>query len=367
MSGAFPGFVRKEVIHLLRDPRTLAILILLPIVMILLFGFAVRTDVTDVRVAIVDPVPDAATLRLRARFEASARFRLVAVAPSVRDLEPSLRAGTVHQVVVLPGDLDRRLGRRDTVTIQLLVDGSDPNSSRVRQAYAGAVVRTWHAEMAGIGSPVIVATVRNRYNPTLESAHLFVPGLVAFVLTIVSALMTAVSLAREKETGTMEMLYVSPLRPAQIVLGKVAPYLVLGFADVLLLLVAARLIFQVPFRGSLSALLAVCLLYVVTSLVLGVVIASRVSTQRAAMLAALAGLMLPTLMLSGFIFPIASMPVVLQAVTRIVPARAFLDIIRGIMLQGAGPADYWRELAILGGLTLLLLAVAVRRLAIRLG
>lgn len=369
MTGALAGFVRKEVLHLVRDARTLAVVVLLPAVMVLLFGFAIRTDVTAIRVALVDPAPGPATLRLRARLAASERFRLAGVAPTVAAVEADLVAGRLHEAIVLPPDAERRLARGDSLPVQLLVDGIDPNSSSVRQAYAAEVVRAWHAAEAPAGSrgPGITVAARSRYNPTLESAHLFVPGLIAFVLTIVSALMTAISIAREKETGTMEMLFVSPLRPVQIVAGKVAPYIVLGFADVLLLLGAARAVFGVPLRGSVALLLAVCLLYIVTSLALGIVIATRVATQRAAMIAALAGLMLPTLMLSGFIFPIESLPPVLQQVTRIVPARWFLAVVRAVMLTGAGLADLWRELLALAGLTALLLAAGVRRLEIRLG
>ena len=206
-----------------------------------------------------------------------------------------------------------------------------------------------------------------RYNPTLESAHLFVPGLLAFVLTIVSALMTAISIAREKETGTMEMLLVSPIRPKAIVVGKVIPYIVLGFVSVLLVLVAARLVFAVPLRGSLVLLLLESGLYIVTALALGVVISTKAPNQRTAMIAALAGLMMPTLLLSGFIFPLDSLPKVLQWLSFVVPARWFLTIVRGIMLKGAGLDTLWQETLILVGMTLFLLARGSRGLAIRLG
>jgi ABC-2 type transport system permease protein len=363
------GFVRKETLHLLRDRQTLAILILFPVVQVLIFGFAVRTDVRDIAIAIVDPTPDDATQELRERIAASDRFHVVDVASSAQGLEPQFRHGSIRQALVLPTDVGRRIGRGDSLPVQLLTDGSDPNTGGIMQGYASAIVDRWYRDAVpgGGGGLRIDIAVRMRYNPTLESAHLFVPGLVAFVLTIISALMTAISITREKETGTMEMLLVSPIRPTAIVAGKVIPYIVLGFVSVLLVLVAARTVFGVPLRGSLLLLLAESVLYIVTALALGIMISTKAPNQRTAMIAALAGLMMPTLLLSGFIFPIDSLPPVLQWLSHLVPARWFLTIVRGIMLKGAGLATLWQETLILVGMTLFLLAKGSRGLAIRLG
>jgi ABC-2 type transport system permease protein len=365
---AFLGFVRKETLHLLRDRQTLAILLLFPVVQVLIFGFAVRTDVEDVAIAIVDPTPDVATLNLRERIAASDRFHIVGVTTSTRGLDARFRDGSVRQALLLPTDMERRIGRGDSLSLQLLTDGSDPNTGGIMQGYATAIVDRWYREVVPQQGALRIETQsRMRYNPTLESAHLFVPGLVAFVLTIVSALMTAISISRERETGTMEMLLVSPIRPVAIVAGKVIPYIVLGFVSVLLVLVAARTVFQVPLRGSLVLLLAESGLYIITALALGVVISTKAPNQRTAMIAALAGLMLPTMILSGFIFPIDSLPRPLQLLSYIVPARWFLVIVRGIMLKGAGLATLWQETLVLMGMTLLFLVRGSRGLAIRLG
>jgi ABC-2 type transport system permease protein len=365
---AFYGFVRKETLHLLRDRQTLAILILFPVVQVLIFGFAVRTDVRDIAIAIVDPTPDVATLELRERVAASDRFHVTAVLPTTARLEREFRRGAVRQALVLPDEVERRLGRGDSLPLELVTDGSDPNTAGIMMGYAGAIVERWYRERAPDGGGLrIEPEARMRYNPTLESAHLFVPGLVAFVLTIVSALMTAISISREKETGTMEMLLVSPIRPRAIVVGKVIPYIVLGFVSVLLVLVAARTVFGVPLRGSLLLLLLESGLYIVTALALGVVISTKAPNQRTAMIAALAGLMMPTLLLSGFIFPLDSLPTVLRWLSYAVPARWFLTIVRGIMLKGAGLATLWQETLVLIGMTMLLLAKGSRGLAIRLG
>lgn len=364
---AFLGFVRKETLHLLRDRQTLAILVLLPVVQVLIFGFAVRTDVRDIAIAIVDPTPDAASFRLRERVAASDRFHLVSLAATTGDLDLQFRSGAVRQALVLPRDVERKLGRGDSLPIQLITDGSDPNTGGIMQGYATAIVERWYQDAAPSRRPFgIEAETRMRYNPTLESAHLFVPGLIAFVLTIVSALMTAISIAREKETGTMELLLVSPIRPRAIVIGKVIPYIVLGFVSVLLVLIEARVVFGVPLRGNLVLLLAESSLYIVTALALGVVISTQAPNQRTAMIAALAGLMMPTLLLSGFIFPIDSLPWPLQWLSNIVPARWFLVIVRGIMLKGGGLATLWQPTLVLVGMTMFLLAVGSHRLAIRL-
>jgi len=365
---AFLGFVRKETLHLLRDRQTLAILILFPVVQVLIFGFAVRTDVRKIPIVIVDPTPDVATLELRERIAASDRFHTVSVASSAELLDRQFRSASIRQALVLPRDVERRLGRADSLPIQLLTDGSDPNTGGIMQGYATAIVNRWYRDaVPGGGGLRIDAAARMRYNPTLESSHLFVPGLVAFVLTIVSALMTAISISREKETGTMEMLLVSPIRPTAIVAGKVTPYIALGFVSVLLVLVAARTVFGVPLRGSLALLLAESGLYIVTALALGIVISTKAPNQRTAMIAALAGLMMPTLLLSGFIFPLDSLPAPLQWLSHLVPARWFLTIVRGIMIKGAGLATLWQETLILIGMTMFLLAVGSRKLAIRLG
>ena len=372
MSSAFRGFVRKEILHLLRDPQTLAILLLLPLIQMLLFGFAIRTEVDDIRIAVVDPAPDPVTLELRNRLQASGLFEIRSVHVATAGLKPLFESGSVRQAIVFEAGFAAQLVRGEPARLQIITDATDPNSGSAMQAYAMAVVQNYEAELRaergdGAGGSVrIITQTRMRFNPTLRSESLFVPGLLAFVLTLVSALMTAISIAREKEMGTMEVLLVSPLRPWQIVVGKVVPYIGLGFGTVILLLAIARLVFDVPVRGNVALLLAECLLYTVTALSLGVLISTRAASQRTAMIAALAGLMLPTMLLSGFIFPIESMPAPLRAITNVVPAKWFVIVVRGIMVKGAGLAQLWQETLIMLGMTVALLGISARRLAIRL-
>lgn len=364
---ALRGLLRKEAYHILRDRRTLAVVILMPVVQVILFGYAIRTDVKDVRLAIVDPTPDHVTLALRDRFEASTAFRTVAVRSDASDLEGLFQRGTAQEAVIFEPRFAQRLARGLPARVQIITDATEPNTGSTTQNYARAVIDAYQAELGDGGQEIRIAPeVRMRFNPTAESANLFVPGLMAFVLTIISALMTAISLTREKETGTMEALLVSPLRPWQIIIGKVLPYLAIGFVTVLAVIVEARLVFHVPLRGSVLLLLGEGLLFILVSLSLGMLISSRTSSQRVAMMGAMLGTMLPTMLLSGFIFPIESMPPVLQGLSNIVPAKWFVTIARSIMLKGVGLGYLWPQTLVLLAMALVLLGLSTRSFHIRL-
>jgi len=375
---ALKGLLRKEGYHILRDRRTLVVLLALPVVQVVLFGFAIRTDVNDVRLAIVDPAPDRATIELRNRFASSGVFRTVAVVSRTSDLDPLFETGAAQQAVVFEPGFANDLGSGEPAHILIISDTTEPNTGNLVQAYALAVIDGYQRELAGPKGPAlqqrgssfsgakagrsvaIVPDVRMRFNPTRESSNLFVPGLMAFVLTIISSLMTAISLTREKETGTMEALLVSPLRPWEIIVGKVAPYLVIGFISVIAVLVEARLVFRVPLRGSVALLLFEGGLYILVSLSLGILISARTSSQRVAMMGALLGTTLPNVLLSGFIFPIESMPAALRIVSYAVPGQWFVLIARGIMLKGVGLEYLWLETLILAAMAVVLLVASTR-------
>jgi ABC-2 type transport system permease protein len=361
------GLLRKEAYHILRDRRTLAVLVFMPVVQVILFGYSIRTDVKDVRLAIVDPTPDPTTLAIRARFEATDMFRTIAVVSREPELDPFFQTDTAQIAVEFEPAFGQRLAAGEIAQILIVTDATEPNTGSARQAYVAAVIQSYEAEREQRSGAVrIVPQVRARFNPTRESTNLFVPGLMAMVLTIISALMTALSLTREKETGTMEALLVSPLKPWQIIVGKVAPYLVIGFISVLAVLAEARLVFHVPIRGSMTLLLAEGTLFTLVALALGILVSARTSSQRVAMMGAMIGTMLPTQMLSGFIFPIESMPRVLQWISNIVPAKWFVLIARGIMLKGIGISMLWRETLILAAMTLVLLVASARSFNVRL-
>ena len=373
------ALLRKEAYHIRRDRRTLVVVLALPVVQVLLFGSAIRTDVDRVRLAIVDPAPDEATLELRNRFTATDTFRLVAVVPRASDLDPLFRTSQAQAGVVLPVGFAENLAGRSTAPVQIIVDATDPNTGSVLRAYIEAVIRGFEQERTRLkpdsttgpppvasGFSRITATVRMRFNPTRESSNIFVPGLMAFVLTILASLMTAISLTREKETGTIEALLVSPLRPWSIILGKVLPYLAIGLIAAVAIIAEARLVFDVPLRGSLLLLVFEALLFILASLALGILVSTRTSSQRVAMMGAMLGSMLPNILLSGFIFPIESMPLPLRLISQVVPGQWFVTIARGIMLKGVGLEYLWKETLILGGIAVLLLAVSTRSFKARL-
>ena len=361
MTAALRAFVVKELHHILRDRQTLTILLLMPLVQVVLFGFALRSDVREVRVAVMDPAPDHATLALRNRFASTPRFRIVAVVSSTDAIEPLFRRGEADVAVVFESGFANRFGDEAPPRILVAVDAADPNTGTTMLTFVRAVIAGQEAEWSrAANQPRIDVVTRMRFNPTLESVNLFVPGLIALVLTMVSALMTAISLSREKERGTLEVLLVSPLKPWQIIVGKVLPYLGLAFANVVTALVAAWAVFRVPFRGSLVLLLAESLLYSLVGLAIGVLVASKTSSQRAAMLTALMATLLPSTILSGMVFPIASMAAPLQFIANVVPARWFIVIARGIMLKGVGLAHLWRETLVLVVMMLVAISLAIR-------
>ena len=383
------ALLRKEAYHIRRDRRTLLVVLALPVVQVLLFGSAIRTDVDRVRLAIVDPVPDEATLALRYRFAATDTFRIVQVVARASDLDPLFRTTEAQAGVVLPAGFAESLSGRSTAAVQIVVDATDPNTGSVLRAYTEAVIRGFEQERLapairvkpdstdGVAAPTaavpvesgftrITATTRMRFNPTRESSNIFVPGLMAFVLTILASLMTAISLTREKETGTIEALLVSPLRPWSIILGKVLPYLAIGMIAAVAIIAEARLVFDVPLRGSATLLVAEALLFILTSLALGILVSTRTSSQRVAMMMTMVGSMLPNILLSGFIFPIESMPLPLQVISQAVPGQWFVTVARGIMLKGVGLEYLWKETLILAGMAVLLLAVSTRAFKARL-
>lgn len=364
---ALRALLVKEIRHITRDRRTLAVLVLMPIVQVVLFGFSIRTDVTGVRLAVVDPAPDHATIELRDRLAGTGVFRIVTVLPADTTLAPMFEDGRIQAAIELEPGFARRLGRGENARVLSIVDASEPNSASAIQGYLAAFVQGYGSARGDVREAIgIVPDVRMRFNPTRASSNLFVPGLLAMVLTITAALMTALSLTREKEIGTMEALLVSPLRPVQIIAGKVIPYLLIGVVSTIAVLIEARVLLHVPLRGSAVLLVAEGVLFIIVSLSLGILISARTSSQRVAMMGAMVGTMLPTAMLSGFIFPVESMPRVLQWVSALVPARWFVEIARGIMLKGTGLAYLWPETLVLAAMALALLAASARSFRVRL-
>jgi ABC-2 type transport system permease protein len=364
----FTGFVIKEFTHIIRDFRTLLILFALPAIQLLVFGYVVTNELKDIRVAVLDQSHDRYSRDITSKIMASKYFIFDGYLENTQDIEARFREGLVKQIIVFEPDFGQRLMRENTADIQLLADASDANTANLVVNYTKAIIQDYlmglQADAGGMLQ--IRPEARMMYNESMKGAFMFVPGVMAFILMIVSALMTSITITREKEMGTMETLLVSPLRPLQIILGKVTPYVTLSFINAVTIVVMGYFVFGLPVQGSLALLLFECLLFISVALALGIFISTMVETQQMAMFYSMIMLMLPTILLSGFIFPVENMPVILQWLSCIVPAKYFIIIVKSIMLKGTGMAFIWKETLILAGMMVFFLAGSVRRFKIRL-
>lgn len=365
----FLGFVRKEFHHIFRDYRTLFILFGIPVAEILIFGYAISMDIRNAGVAFLDLSHDEITQKLSDKIISSGFFKKTEDLLNYNDIDKVLKKGGTKAVIVFEENFGRKLIREGSASVSIIADGSEPNTATLISNYTNAIVTDFNMKMAGAAAlPAIkiVPEVKMFYNPNLQSHFMFVPGVITLILILICALMTSVTITREKEFGTMEVLLVSPLRPVQIILGKVTPYFLLSFINVLLILALSWFVFGLPVKGSLILLLAETMLYILMSLTLGILISTVSSTMQQAIFISLIGLMLPTILLSGFIFPIENMPKVYDYVSSIMPPRYFIVIIKNIMIKGTGILFVWKETLILTVMTLVFIGLSVRKFKIRL-
>jgi ABC-2 type transport system permease protein len=364
----FFGFVKKEFLHIFRDKRTLLILFGLPIVMIILFGFVVTTEIKNVEVGIWDRSMDQASIKATQKIFSSGYFVPAGYIDHEEEIGELFRSGKAKVVVVFEEGFERSLLRENRASITLITDASDVNSAQMSLTYLQGVLMNYFQSMNQDVQMPWTVNVESRmfYNEELKGVYMFVPGLMAMILMLISALMTSVTIVREKEFGTMELLLASPLKPREIILGKVTPYLFLSFVNAMTIVLLGFLVFDVPVLGSMWLLMGECMLYITLALSLGVLISTNAKTQQVAMFMSLLGLMLPTILLSGFIFPIDNMPKVLQWFSAIMPPRWFIVIVKNIMLKGTGMAYIWKETLILLGMTIFFILVSVKRFKIRL-
>ncbi len=364
----FIGFVKKEFYHIFRDYRTLLILFGMPVAQLLIFGFALTNDIKNAPIAVLDHSKDEMTRQLTAKILSSGYFILVENLRSEADIEEAFRKGNIRQVLIFEQDFAAKIRRNGTASLQILADASDPNVARILTGYITGIVNNFQNEiLKDTQLPVeIVPEVKMLYNAELKSVFQFVPGVITVLLLLISAMMTSISIAREKEMGTMEVLLVSPLKPVQIIIGKVLPYILLAFFIAMVILLLGHVVFGVPVRGSLVLLLLYTIIYIILALSLGIFVSTLVSSQQLAMLISVVALMLPTIMLSGFIFPIENMPWPLQWLSNIIPAKWFVIIIRGIMLKAVGVELLWRETLILFLMIAFFIGLSVKKFKIRL-
>lgn len=362
----FAAFIVKEFRHLLRDYRTVIIIFGIPLAQLMLFGYVITTEIKNADIAILDHSKDEVTTGITNKLLSSGYFRLSRQIQSVDEIEPIFRKGNVKMVVVFEKNFGQHFLKTGKAKMQLITDASELNTANILANYTRGIVNNYVREHNPEGSIPISIEHRMFYNEQLRSANMFVPGVITLILMLISAMMTSVSIAREKEMGTMEILLVSPLRPIQIILGKVIPYLTLSFLNSVLIIGVGYFVFGVPVKGSLVLLFFLCLLFILLALSIGITISTVAKTQQTAMMISLVGLMLPTILLSGFIFPIANMPFPLRWLSLVMPPRWFLSAIKDVMLKGVGLLYIWKQVVILMAMLFFFIFISVKKFKIRL-
>lgn len=359
----FAAFVRKEFFHIFRDRRTMLILLVMPVLMIVIFGFALSNEINNIDVAIVSSQRSETVRQLVTHFEANPYFTVVGEYATAEPVEGLLRAGKAKMAIVFGADFDRQ------PSAQLIVDASNPNMASSEVFYASSVIRGAMAEVlpSNAEQATVTTHLRMLYNPQMRSAYNFVPGIMGLIFILISALMTSISIVREKEQGTMEVLLVSPVRPIYIVISKMVPYLVIACFNLLTILLLAYFLLDVPMSGGILGLCVLSLVYIILSLALGLFISTIAKTQVVAMLGSMMTLLLPVMMLSGMIFPIESMPPLLQYISNIIPAKWYIMAARKMMIEGQTLSQVYVEASILTGMTVALMALSLKNFKNRLG
>lgn len=364
----FIGFVIKEFYHIFRDKRTMLILFGMPVVQLLIFGFVITNDIKDANIAIFDQSNDYNTTKITQKLLSSGYFKLAESLTKKGDIEQSFKSGKVKMIVVYESNFSEKLEKEGIANIQIITDASEPNTASLLVNYASGIVNDYLKEISPQNQMNIQITpkVRMFYNQDMKSVYMFIPGIMAMLLMLISAMMTSISITREKELGTMEILLVSPLKPIQIVVGKVMPYILMAFLDALIILALGYFVFEMPVKGSIVLLLAETILFILTALSLGIFISTVTKTQQEAMMISQVALLLPTILLSGFIYPIENMPIVLQWISQLMPPKWFITIIKNVMIKGTGFTFIWKETLVLILMTVFFIFLSIKKFKIRL-
>jgi ABC-2 type transport system permease protein len=358
--------MRKEFLEMRQDPRLFGVVIVAPILQLTLLGYAATTDVKDIPLAVVDQDRTAESRDLISRFDASQNFTVVDSLSSVDGIGAYLDEGRAWMALTIPANYGRHVRSRRPTTIQVVADGSDANSTNVALGYAGSLVTAYARELAAAAgaapeTPLITAQVRVWFNPQLESRYFMIPGILALVLLVITTNLSSMAIVRERELGTLEQLNVTPLARWQLILGKLLPYALVGLVDVVLVLAVAIGWFEIPMLGSFTLLFAMCLVYLLTTLGLGLFVSTISSTQQQAMMTSVFFFLMPMVFLSGFVFPIENMPAAIQPITYLIPLRYFLEILRGVFLKGVGLETLWPQALSLLAWGMIILALATLR------
>lgn len=364
----FLAFVRKEFYHVFRDRKTLLMQFGMPIVLIVLFGFALTNEIKNTKIVICDYSKDIATRAIIDKLQVSNNFEIEEILLSNNEIESAFKEGKIKLAIVFPPNFNKDLNHLNKAQIQLIADASEPNIATTLTMYSTNIIADYqHEIMIGQKYPYQINTeMRMIYNPELKGTTNFVPGVMALVLFLISVLMTSVSIVREKESGTMEVLLVSPFNPILVVISKVVPYFFLSLINLIIIILLSVYLLDMPIKGSVVLLFIESALLIITSLSLGLLISNSTASQQTAMLISLMGMLLPTVMFAGFIFPIENMPKVLQIISNIIPAKWYYIIAKSIMIKGLGFSAIWKETLVLLGMTVFLLVVSIKKFKIRL-
>jgi len=361
-------FIRKEFYHILRDRTTVMILLLMPIIQIILFGFALTTEVKNTEVAVLAPTNDEASSRIIEKLNASAYFDVVARIQNTDEIQPIFRDAKAKLVVVFEDHFAEKLHQTGKAHIQLIADATDPNAATSFTFYASNIIGAYQQELMGsnVNPYQIIPEVKMLYNPQMIGAFNFVPGVLGMIMILICAMMTSIAIVREKEMGTMEILLVSPMKPIYTILSKITPYFVLSIVNFSTIMLLSVFVLHVPIAGSFVSLVVVSLLYIFVALALGLLISTLTSSQTAAMLISGMALMIPVMLLSGMIFPIENMPLVLQWVSDIIPAKWYITAVKAIMIKGLGITSVLKEVGILSFMAVVLVTVSLKKFKVRL-
>ncbi len=364
----FFSFIHKEFIHIFRDRRTMLILLGMPVVMIILFGFALSTEVKNMRVAMFDPGGDPLSSKIAQRIDANESFRWVASVQSPHELEQIFRENRADLVVVLRRDFSAALQHSGEASIQIIADGTDPNAALSSSQYMTSVLQSVISEEVEIqtAAGIVIPNVQLLYNPGMKAAYNFVPGVMGMILMLICAMMTSVSIVRESERGTMEVLLVSPVRPIEVIFAKAVPYFLLSFVNLLTILVVSRFVIGLPIAGNVGLLIGISLLFILVALALGLLISTIVTNQMEAVVVSGMVLMMPVMLLSGMMFPTEDMPVLLEGLSNIIPAKWYILAVKKVMIQGLGFHAVIREILILAAMAAVLLTVSIHQFKVRL-
>ena len=361
-------FIIKEFKQIFRDYRSMVILFGIPIAQVMLFGFALNMNLKNVHFAVLDKAKDDYSKNIVAKINSSDYFILDKYIDTDKNIERIFEEGIIKVVFIIEPNFSKNLIKEGKANLQIIADASDPNTANMIVSYSQAIIDNYQRSLLSNNamSGMAIPEVQFKYNKELKSVYMFVPGVITIILMLVSAMMTSISIAKEKELGTMEILLVSPIKPIQIIIGKVIPYVILSLINFIIIIILSFLVFKMPMNGSMLLLVLESLLYIIMSLALGIFISTVSNSQQTAMLLSMFALLLPTILLSGFIFPVENMPTALIYTSHIMPSKWFIIIIKGIMLKNASFMDIWKETALVFMFTIAFIGLSIKKFKIRL-